>query len=271
MCPDGERFLPNPDGSDWEIEYKGPRKLNAIYRVKSCPPGYFMTRKQKYPLEDECTICEVGKYLLDQNNFSACLNCPLGALCKGGADLVAQDGFWREPDNSTAFLTNESSNPRLRRQGNTSEPKIRPRSAQVHRCPPGSCGKDNMCLKNRTGPACGVCPDGYAFTSAGCEYCPPPGDPDLVVLQFMVFIIGGITFLLGYILIAATPLFGGAGRSSASFCFHPFMLKTCAFVFWLFSSPPLTLACILLIELLNVTDCFRINSSLQFISITVSN
>jgi hypothetical protein len=35
---------------------------------------------------------------------------------------------------------------------------------------PGSCGKDNMCLKNTTGPACGVCPDGYAFTSAGCEY-----------------------------------------------------------------------------------------------------
>ena len=40
---------------------------------------------------------------------------------------------------------------------------------------------------NSTGIACGLCPEGYAFTSAGCEFCPPSGDPGLVALQVAVY------------------------------------------------------------------------------------
>ena len=109
-CPDGDQFLPKAVGSEWEVHYFGPRSLDAVYRLKTCPPGYFMTRKDKYPLEDECTICEAGTYLLDQNNFSACLNCAMGAVCKGGAHIEAENGFWMEPDTflNTATVSAES-------------------------------------------------------------------------------------------------------------------------------------------------------------------
>jgi len=55
---------------------------------------------------------------------------------------------------------------------------------------------------NRTGPACGTCPLGYATTTEGCEYCPPPDDPGLKTLRWMVFTGGCILFIIGYIFVS---------------------------------------------------------------------
>ena len=139
-CPDGDLFVSKATGSEWEIHYAGPRNLDVVYRVKTCPPGFFMTRKEEYPLEDECTICEAGTYLLDQSNFSACLNCAMGAICKGGNHIEASDGFWMEPANFVHFATVNKS--RARRQEELlgdvrNVTDRRPRTAKLHRCPAG--------------------------------------------------------------------------------------------------------------------------------------
>lgn len=118
-----------------------------------------MTRREQYPLEDECTICEPGTYLLDQSNFSACLTCSMGAVCEGGSHIEAEDGFWMELDNLAKPATASAHSQRKfglywrdsrspisqsakRRQGDTAErasnaTSRRPRSAVLHRCPAG--------------------------------------------------------------------------------------------------------------------------------------
>lgn len=234
-CPDGKAFIRLPDESDatseWEI-------VDGVYRIVTCPPGYMMNRDEELPLDDACIRCEAGTYLLEQSNYSACLNCPMGAVCEGGDSVVAVQGFWREPDNSTKStigssmqtrrswgLLDFSSSPLFGvavvspwREGEVQEGssntviKQMPQLAKMHRCPAGACAKNNVCLQNRTGYACGVCPDGYAFTKAGCELCPAPGDPALIALQSMVLSAGITCFILGYILVAWTPLLGGARK-----------------------------------------------------------
>ena len=57
-----------------------------------------------------------------------------------------------------------------------------------------------------------LCPEGYASTSAGCDFCPPADDPGFVALRATILSVGGMAFLLLYILISWTPLFGGAHR-----------------------------------------------------------
>ena len=154
FCPDGDKFIPLPDGehsSEWQVEFHGPDGLDALYRIQTCPPGFYMNRKDEYPLDDECSQCKAGTYLLDQSNFSDCLTCPLGAVCQG-AKVVAESGFWREPDNFTMLGLIQA-----RRTGHSlgvlnktaQHPTLIPRFAKVHRCPPGSCAKENTCLKNR--------------------------------------------------------------------------------------------------------------------------
>ena len=203
-----------------------------------------MLRDENYPLEDQCLRCDANTYLLDQSNFSACLNCPVGATCAGGDDVTTMSGFWRQPDGWTNNWTTSrrSDSEGLRNDAGEIPPFVqrvgvefkslmqqmrrpdlshsallqrrteiknithRPRSAIVHKCLPGDCSKDNECLRNRTGPACGLCPEGWAETSAGCEWCPPPDDPGLVLLKMAVFVIGGFVALVGYVLTAWAPL-----------------------------------------------------------------
>jgi hypothetical protein len=324
LCPDGDLFIPLQVGSEWEIVYSGPRLLDAVKRLVSCPPGYYRMRKEEYPLEDECLKCDANTYLLDQNNFSACLACPVGADCPGGAVVVAREGFWKQPDNwtnaaladkrrrtaETLLFLNEgctmyleykkqylnfTSDPSvtstaklsllakmkehlqncknkdcqqaksevgchyMSAQGfcwlergqrycaesvsvksgggewcNTEIPKfeyenncdgqgamarwekefllnlkwdsLRPRPALIHRCPPKICDKNNVCKQNRTGPACGMCPEGWSDTSDGCQECPAPDDPGMLQLQIAVFFGGGFLALLGYIWASWSPL-----------------------------------------------------------------
>jgi len=146
-CPDGDLFVPKAMGSEWEIHYTGPRGLDAMYRLKTCPPGFFMTRKEEYPLEDECTVCEAGTYLLDPSNFTACLNCAMGAICKGGNHIEAEDGFWMEPANFVNLATANDS--RTRRQEDLlgdvrNDTARRPRTAILHRCPAGLYAEKNV-------------------------------------------------------------------------------------------------------------------------------
>jgi hypothetical protein len=258
-CPDGDLFIPDPAGSEWQIVYSGSRKLDMVKRIVSCPPGYYMERDNRYPLEDRCLRCDANTYLLDQNNFSACLNCPVGATCAGLDDVTTLEGFWRQPDNWTnpvlAPKSETVSNGTKRRSSSSHfwntdgevaplwhrangefeelietlstklglrgsrvafvsrramNPNIthRPRAAIVHRCLPGACAKDNVCRGNRTGPACGLCPDGWAVVATGCDWCPPPGDQGMLLLQIGVFAGGGIVALIGYVLGCWTPLIG---------------------------------------------------------------
>lgn len=286
LCPDGDKFIPVPEGSEWEVVYSGNRFLNAVKRLVTCPPGYYMIRKEAYPLEDQCLKCEANTYLLDRNNFSACLNCPVGATCDGGNDVTASKGFWKQPDNWTddPLFGNESKfgsqkyesvmnissmnisslssisrrrhlfdengevapvwkramsefkelwedvGPRLglkqaedlqsfnRRRSSQSSNSTncqnvaicpsRPRRAIIHQCPPGACDAANKCNLDRVGPACGLCPDGSSYTAEGCKKCPLPNDPQMHLLQFLIFGLGSFAAFFGYLLASWLPLMG---------------------------------------------------------------
>ena len=232
LCPDGDLFLPIAEGSEWVVE-RGTQYdragLDQVYRLVSCPAGWAFSRDDRYPLEDRCLRCEPGTYLLDQSNFSACVRCPIGATCSGGASVVANAGFWREPDNwSNPLLANvsESGDERrrkwwlahygaVRRSGddasaNATNATVRrmPRRAILHRCNPGSCSPNNTCLKGFVGPACGLCPEGWAKTSAGCEWCPAADDPSMLLLKIGVYGVGGLLAMVAYIFACWTPLMG---------------------------------------------------------------
>ena len=240
LCPDGRSFIPIAEGSVWEIELKGSNGRNQVKRLVTCPPGWAMSRDNRYPLEDQCLKCEAGTYLLDQSNFSNCLSCAVGAMCSGGSAVAANAGFWREPDNWTfGSSVNSSQDAEAETQGrrrllalpsaqasvyrrtsddetetdaddaeNASLAPRRPRKAVVHRCNPGACASANVCLKNYTGPACGLCPLGWAKTSKGCEWCPPDDHPDMALLRGGVLGVGGFLLFIGYIFAAWTPLMG---------------------------------------------------------------
>uniref|UniRef100_A0A7S3Y6H3 Uncharacterized protein n=1 Tax=Heterosigma akashiwo TaxID=2829 RepID=A0A7S3Y6H3_HETAK len=42
----------------------------------------------------ECVECEYGTFSLDTSDWT-CYNCPSGAVCNGGKDIRAQNGYWR--------------------------------------------------------------------------------------------------------------------------------------------------------------------------------
>ena len=51
--------------------------------------------------------------------------------------------------------------------------------ADVFICPHGACGANNICLRNRDGPVCGICKPGFAMTSTGCSENKCPSHDEL--------------------------------------------------------------------------------------------
>ena len=170
-CTDGKTFSPtdpnlpgSPNGT-WQIEVNGGLHR---WRIIGCPAGYIPYRDDSYPDQDHCIACIANTYLLLPSTVrsnSSCLPCPVGGICDGIDVVRAQEEYWRKYDdkfnNRRALdsLTNLNGSATILR-------------AEIFRCPPGACVGDNVCANNATGPVCGVCPPGWAFTSRGCFQCP---------------------------------------------------------------------------------------------------
>jgi hypothetical protein len=133
--------------SEWQVE-------GYHWRLTECPAGYTYKRDLMQPEGDECSPCLPGTYLAEPTNDSrvTCLPCPVGATCPGRDQVNPSSGYWT-PEGG-------------RRAGSGSSGMVR-----VFKCPIGACN-GSVCLNNRVGPVCGLCPNGFALSTAGCIECP---------------------------------------------------------------------------------------------------
>ncbi len=129
------------------------------WRIVECPPGYLYQRDEEFADQDNCEPCERGTYLLQRTSSNSrfpCLPCPVGGVCPGKNVVLSKENYWlRDKRQQRALPENRSS-----------------QRAEIFRCSPKTCEGENKCSNNATGPVCGVCRAGWAFTSSGCVLCP---------------------------------------------------------------------------------------------------
>ena len=95
---------------------------------------------------------------------SACLPCPLDALCNGGDDFHPNPGFWRK-DNTTALL---------------------------YRCIiPRACTPEG-CAEGYEGPLCDACSSGFGKNGDVCTRCPSTAS-NIAILTCVAFVLAAIT------------------------------------------------------------------------------
>ena len=100
-CPDGIRFVSRVEGAVWTKETsKGDGTI--ILRIKECPAGFALVRKQSNPQSDNCIECpgtsDYGYSLVpavwtgektEMNLAHSCLPCPMpltSVKCWGGTN-----------------------------------------------------------------------------------------------------------------------------------------------------------------------------------------
>ena len=95
---------------------------------------------------------------------SACLPCPLDALCNGGDDFHPNPGFWRK-DNTTALL---------------------------YRCIiPRACTPEG-CAEGYEGPLCDACSSGFGKNGDVCTRCPSTAS-NIAILTCVALVLAAIT------------------------------------------------------------------------------
>ena len=173
--------------SEWEID-------GYHWRLTECPAGYTFRRDALTPEGDQCSPCLPGTYLAQPTNDSRvkCLPCPVGATCPGLDQVDPVSGYWSMP------LTEGG---RRAASGSGSLGK------RVFKCPIGACN-GSVCLNNRVGPVCGLCPLNFALSTAGCIQC-PAAEP-LAAYRAAAAVIGSILLFLLWVCIS-----WGAGALAA--------------------------------------------------------
>ncbi|KAL4461594.1 hypothetical protein ABPG74_016218 [Tetrahymena malaccensis] len=73
--------------------------FSIIINFRLCGPGEQITQ---IGLVTECQICPIDYYTFEPSN---CQECPEGATCSGGTNLVTKSGYWRKTNISTIVLS----------------------------------------------------------------------------------------------------------------------------------------------------------------------
>ncbi|KAJ3370595.1 hypothetical protein GGF31_003908 [Allomyces arbusculus] len=127
-----------------QVTASGLPSLNYPITIVSCGPGYTKTSTDSDP-SYMCKVCDAGTYSLIPD--AACLTCPTGGDCPGGANITASEGWWLDPESVTS-----------------KDPKL-------YRCRPGNCVGKSQCDVNRSGRLCSKCADGFSEWSNKCQDC----------------------------------------------------------------------------------------------------
>ncbi len=61
--------------------------------IKECQKGEIPYKYGNEVNLIECVMCELNKYSFDIKN---CYDCPEGATCKGGTNIIVNKGYWRK-------------------------------------------------------------------------------------------------------------------------------------------------------------------------------
>jgi len=202
-CPaggscDGDRFTAAPF-STFEVED------GSHYRVVACDPGYVLVRSSSNPAFDQCVECPMSKYSLSPARWSPnaslsvqavenaidavglCLDCPIGAICPGGAKVQPLPGYWRE-EVTRRVLPSEEAVVLHRRNSNESGVGGKQQSkVKLWPCSPGACLGNSTCAIGHQGPLCSQCnaEDKWVKSGTGCYQCVG----DMSALRLAVIII----------------------------------------------------------------------------------
>ncbi|EAR87180.2 transmembrane protein, putative (macronuclear) [Tetrahymena thermophila SB210] len=72
--------------------------FNILINFRLCGPGEKINNLNQVT---ECQICPQNYYSFDVSN---CLECPQGATCYGGTNIVANSGYWRKSNTSNLLI-----------------------------------------------------------------------------------------------------------------------------------------------------------------------
>ncbi|KAL4475557.1 hypothetical protein ABPG72_009246 [Tetrahymena utriculariae] len=100
-----------------------------------------------------CQACSSNTFTFD---FTKCYNCPDGANCPGGSQMIIQSGYWRENQYSSIVVSCDNN---------------------YNNCIGGSAG-NQLCLQGHIGPLCEECDlfgviNGNSYTRIGVYDCSP--------------------------------------------------------------------------------------------------
>ena len=126
----------------------------------------------------QCIQCKSGTYSLlanlssdgDTSESGMCLNCPLGADCRYGANQVyTRHGFWRDTD-----VFHEAQSHKC--------------SSDSSCCPDDYCEQHEQCPENHEGVLCSSCSEGYSFWNNMCMKCTETGYFSLAMIALALII-----------------------------------------------------------------------------------
>ena len=166
----------------------------VVVTLAPCPMGTLLDTGAS-----ECVACPELTFSWNPLN-ATCDLCPVGATCRGGADVVAADGYWHSSPHSAQFhkcLVRESCDYPLRTQtliGRRSEANVSFTSAGPNAASAGA--KNYMasqCADGYSGVLCGHCADNYVKDVSGrCHEC---SDAAVLIVQSIVVSCLGLLFV----------------------------------------------------------------------------
>lgn len=124
-------------------------------------------------LSKTCFLCKENTYSLNVSD-SACKECPVGAICHGGADVQLQPGFWRNISLSDSILNCEDSDDDRRCLG----------------------GFNSECDEEYEGPLCLQCNFAKGYLSIGQRRCASCPEEKSLILTGLLFLFGTIIYQL---------------------------------------------------------------------------
>lgn len=146
---------------DTDKRYRLPTYFNLS--LAACPSGSIPSVDKQ-----SCTLCTAGKYAVKLGD-TECRECPTGAVCYGGSNIVAKKDYWNDRAStvfdwcpfSLACLGGELNN-------NTIDVNAHYVSEMMRE---GTHVRGAQCAQGYTGRVCAICADGYLLSAAGCDYC----------------------------------------------------------------------------------------------------
>ncbi|OMJ89933.1 hypothetical protein SteCoe_7822 [Stentor coeruleus] len=117
--------------------------------------------------ENSCIVCQVGKYNLKAGDI--CKQCPIGALCFGGRNIVAGAGYWRYSKNTDMIMECPYAKACLEENADFEK---------------------NKCLEGYTGNLCQSCEEGYSRNGENqCTKCLERGKNIVMLLGIIILLI----------------------------------------------------------------------------------